>query len=182
MLRWVVRAVVRLCMEGHVPEDILGLDLKEEAVGVGVEELATIPVLPPELVVVEVIHQMLGETQNAHPHEHRANEHYAALVDLDSHQVVVEDIGPSKCWAGDEAPEFVFLMQTHQLHINLLPQVLHGLPEDRVVHQLVEVLLGATSSVFIRMYGSIQGLWSNRRAWWISVRCMPRNMYSCRFR
>ena len=37
-------------MGGHVPEDILGLDLEEE--GVGVEELATIPVLPPELVVV----------------------------------------------------------------------------------------------------------------------------------
>ena len=39
-------------MGGHVPEDIPGLDLEEEAVGVGVEELATIPVLPPELVVV----------------------------------------------------------------------------------------------------------------------------------
>ena len=30
-------------MGGHVPEDILGLDLEEEAVGVCVEELATIP-------------------------------------------------------------------------------------------------------------------------------------------
>ena len=38
-------------MGGHVPEDILGLDFEEEAVGVGVEELATIPVLPPEVVV-----------------------------------------------------------------------------------------------------------------------------------
>ena len=45
-------------MRGYVPEDILGLDLEEEAVGVGVEELATIPVL---LVVVEDIHQVLGE-------------------------------------------------------------------------------------------------------------------------
>ena len=39
-------------MGGHVPEDILGLDLDEEAVGVGVEELTTIPVLPLELVVI----------------------------------------------------------------------------------------------------------------------------------
>ena len=68
-------------------------------------------------------------------------------MDLDSHQVVVEDIGPSKCWAGDEAPEFVLLMRTHQLHINPLPQVLHGLPEDRVVHQLVEVLLKAAGGL-----------------------------------
>ena len=58
-------------MGGHVPEDILGLDFEEEAVGVGVEELATIPVLPPELVVIEVIHQVLREIQNAHPHKHR---------------------------------------------------------------------------------------------------------------
>ena len=62
-------------MGDHVPEDILGPDLEEEAVGVGVEELATIPVLSPELVVVEVVHQVLGEIQNAHPHEHRAIEH-----------------------------------------------------------------------------------------------------------
>ena len=44
-------------------------------------------------------------------------------MDLDSCQVVIKDIGPSKCWAGDEAPEFVLLMRTHQLHINPLPQV-----------------------------------------------------------
>ena len=61
-------------MGGHVPEVILGLDLEEEAVGVGVEELTTIPVLPLELVVIEVVHQVLGEIQNAHPHEHRAIE------------------------------------------------------------------------------------------------------------
>ena len=62
-------------MGGHVPEDILGLDLEEETVSVGVEELAPIPVLGPELVVIEVVHQVLGEVQNAHPHEHRAIEH-----------------------------------------------------------------------------------------------------------
>ena len=75
VLRWVVRGVVELCVGDHVPEDILGLDLEEKTVGVDVEELATIPVLRPELVVIEVIHQVLGEIQNAHPHEHRAIEH-----------------------------------------------------------------------------------------------------------
>ena len=60
-------------MGGHVPEDILGLDLEEEAVGVGVEELTTIPVLPLD-AVLEVVHQVLGEIQNAHPHEHRSIE------------------------------------------------------------------------------------------------------------
>ena len=62
-------------MGSHVPEDILGLNLEEEAFGVSVEELAAIPVLPPELVVVEVVHQVLGEIQNGHPHEHLAIEH-----------------------------------------------------------------------------------------------------------
>ena len=67
-------------------------------------------------------------------------------MDLDSCQVVIEDIGPSKCWAGDEAPEFV-LTRSHHLHINPLPQVLHGLPEDGLVHQLVEVLLKAAGGL-----------------------------------
>ena len=80
---------------------------------------------------------MLGEIQNAQAHIHRAIEYQVALVDLDSCQIIVEDIGSSKCRAGDEAPEFVLLMRTHQFHINPLPQVFHGLPEDRVVHQLV---------------------------------------------
>ena len=51
--------------------------------------------------------------------------------------LVSEDIGPSKCWAGDEAPVFVLLMRMHQLHSNPLSQVFYGLPKDRVVHQLV---------------------------------------------
>ena len=44
-------------------------------------------------------------------------------------------------------PEFVFLMRAHQLHTNPLPQVLHGLHKDRVVHQLVEVLLKAAGGL-----------------------------------
>ena len=80
VLRWVVWGVVELCVGGHVTEDILDLDLEEEAVGV--EELTTIPVLPLELVVIEVVQQVLGEIQNAH-------------VDLDSCQVVIEDVSPS---------------------------------------------------------------------------------------
>ena len=68
-------------------------------------------------------------------------------MDLDSCQIIVENIGPSKGRAGDEAPEFVILMRTHQLHINPLPQVFHGLPEDRVVHELVEVPLKVAGGI-----------------------------------
>ena len=120
---------------GHVLVHILGLDLKE--ISDCVEELAALTVLRFELVVIEVAHQVLGEIQVAHAHIHQAIEYQAALEDLDSCQIIVEDIGPSKCWAGDEAPEFVLLMRTHLIHNNPLLQVFQGLPEDRVVHQLV---------------------------------------------
>ena len=126
---------------GHLLVHILGLDLKEKAVSVRVEELAALSVLRFELVIIEVVHQVLGEIQDAHAHIHRAIEYQVALVDLDSCQIVAEDIDPSKCRAGDEAPEFVLLIRTHKLHINPLPQVFHDIPEDRVVHQLVYVLL-----------------------------------------
>ena len=134
MVLGVVGCAIEGLVLGHVLVNVLGLDLKEKAVSVRVEELASLSVLRFELVIIEVVHQELGEIQNAHAHIRRAMEYQVALVDLDSCQIIVEDIGPSKGRAGDEAPEFVLLMRTHQLHINPLPQVFHGLPEDRVVH------------------------------------------------
>ena len=137
MVLEVVGCVTEGLVLGHVLVHVLGLDLKEKAVSVRVEELAALSVLRFELVVIEVVHQVLGEIQNAHAHMHRAIEYQVALVDLDSSQIIVEDIGSSQCWAGDEAPKFVLLMRTQHLHINPLPQVFHGLPEDRVANQLV---------------------------------------------
>ena len=96
VIRGVVRGVVELWMFGHAFVDVFRLDLEEETVGVGVEELAPVPILPPELIVIEVVHQVLREIQNTHPYIHWAIELQMALVDLDSRQVVIEDIGPSK--------------------------------------------------------------------------------------
>ena len=130
MVLGVVGCVIEGLVLGHVLVHILGLDLKEKAVSVRVEELAALSVLRFELVIIEVVHQVLREIPNAHAHIHRAIEYQVALVDPDSCQVIVEDIGSSKCRAGDEAPEFVLLIRTRQLYINPLPQVFHGLPED----------------------------------------------------
>ena len=102
MVLGVVGCVIEGLVLGHVLVHVLGLDLKEKAVSVRV--------LRFELVIIEVVHQVLGKIQNAHAHIHRAIEYQVALVDLDSCPIVVEDIGPSKCWAGDEAPEFVLLI------------------------------------------------------------------------
>ena len=60
---------------GHVLVHILGFEVKEKAITVRVEELAALSVLRFELVVIEVVHQVLGEIQNAHAHIHRAIEH-----------------------------------------------------------------------------------------------------------
>ena len=110
MVLGVVHCAIEGLVLGHVFVHILGLDLKKKAVSVLVEELAALSVLRFELVITEVVHQVLGEIQNAHAHIHRAIEYQVPLVDLNSCQIIVEDIGPSKCWAGDEAPEFVLLM------------------------------------------------------------------------
>ena len=171
---------------GHVLVHVLGLDLKEKAVSVRVE-LAALSVLRFELVIVEIVYQVLGEIQNAHAHKHRAIEYQVALMDLDSCQIVVEDIGPSKGRAGDEAPEFVLLMRTHQLHINQLPQVFHGLSVDRVVHELVEILLKVAGGILSKLCIH-PDVWLHPRALVKQegamdlVRCMPKVVYSCRFR
>ena len=61
MVLGVVRRVVEVLVLGHVLVHILGLDLKEKAVSVRVEELAALSVLHFEVVVIEVVHQVLGE-------------------------------------------------------------------------------------------------------------------------
>lgn len=50
--------VVEALVSGHVLVHDLRLDHKEKAVGFCVQELAMAPVLPPELVVPEVVHQV----------------------------------------------------------------------------------------------------------------------------
>ena len=81
---------------------------------------------------------------------------------------------------------FVLLMQTHQLHINPLPQVLHGLPEDRVVHELVQVLLEVACSPFLELCIH-PDVWLHPRALVEPEGTMDRSQtqaqkYSCRFR
>ena len=91
---------------------------------------------------------MLGEVKDAHPYIHRSVKDQTALVNLNRCQIIVEDVRSGKGLAGDEAPEFVLLMQAHQFDINPFPQVLHGLPEDRVVYELVELLLEVAGTPF----------------------------------
>ena len=90
VIRRVIRGVVELWIFGHVFVDVLRMDLEEETVGVGVEELTPDPVLLSELVVIEVVHPMFRDIQNAHPYIHWAIELQTALVDLDSRQVIIE--------------------------------------------------------------------------------------------
>ena len=80
-------------MLGHVLVDVLRLDLEEEAVCVGIEQITPVPVLGLHLVVVEVIHQMLREVEDAHSHIHRMVEHQAALMHVDACQIIVEYVG-----------------------------------------------------------------------------------------
>ena len=66
-------------------------------------------------------------------------------MDLDRCQIIVEDVRSGR--AGDEATELV-LIRADQFDINPLPQVFRGLSEDRVVHELIEVLLEVAGCPF----------------------------------
>ena len=110
MLAWVVRRVIELSALGHIPVDVLTLDLEEEAVGVGVEELSPLSVLALHLVVVEVIHEGLRQIEDAHAHVYGAIEDQTTLVDLNGGEVVAEDVCSGEGGAGDETAEFVLLV------------------------------------------------------------------------
>ena len=89
----VARRVIEALMLGHVLVDVLRLDLEEEAVCIGIEQITPISVLALHLVVVEVIHQMLLEVQDTHSHIDGPVEHQAVLMHVDARQVVVEYVG-----------------------------------------------------------------------------------------
>ena len=96
-VQWVILQVIR----GVV--GVLHFDLEEETVGV--EELTLVPVLLSELVVIEVVHPVFRDIQNAHPYTGRLSSRWLLWTWIAA--VIDEDIGPSKRRAGDEAPEFV---------------------------------------------------------------------------
>ena len=128
MVLGLVGCVIEGLVLGRVVVHVLGLDLKEKAVSVRVEELAALSILRFELVVIEVIHQVLGEIQNAHAHIHRAVEYQMLLWTW----IAARSL--SKILARANAG---LAMRLLSLSCSCDVNVFHGLPEDRVDHQLV---------------------------------------------
>ena len=185
---WKVRRAIEIKMLGHILVHTLRLDIKEQAVSVCVEELTALTISHLELAVIEVVHQVLGEVKDAHPHIHSSVEEQTALVDLDRCQIIIEEVHSGKGWAGDEAPEFVLLMRAHQFDISPLPQVLYDLPEERVVRELVEVLFKVAGGLLPELcvhpdVGLHPGALPEAKGP-VDLRetHMPKDMYSCRFR
>ena len=135
-------------MLGHVLVDVLRLDLEEEAVCVGIEQITPVPVLGLHLVVVEVIHQMLKEVEDAHSHIYGMVEHQAALIHVDACQIIIEYVGTGEGWTGNEAAELIPLARSDQFDVDPIAEVLYHLPKDRIVHELVEVLLKVSGDLF----------------------------------
>ena len=71
MVFGIVCRIIQVCMPGHIVVHILSLDLEEQAVRVSVEELAALSILSLHPVVVEAVHQVLQEVEDAHPYIHR---------------------------------------------------------------------------------------------------------------
>ena len=56
---------------------------------------------------------------------------------LDCWKIIIEDITSGKGWAGNKVPKFVMFTRADQLNVNPFSKVLHRLPKDTAVHQLV---------------------------------------------
>ena len=183
----VVGCVIESLVLGHVLVHILGLDLKEKAVCVRVEELAALSVLRFELVVMEFVHLVLGEIQNAQSHIHRrlstrvllwtwiaARSSSKILARANAVLAIRRLSLSSSCertsFTSTRFRRLSMVFPKTELFINLCRSFSKSLAAF------------FRSSVFIRMYGSIQGLWSNQRERWTLVRRMLRYVYSCRFR
>ncbi len=138
----VVGRVVEVASRIHDLVHVLGLDLEQVAICICVNQLAALALPPPKPVVVEVVHEVLREVQDAHPD---VNEDQTVLVNLDHRKVTIKCVGS---WAGYQAPKSVLFVPTHQLDVDPLAEFLHGLPEHTVVHQFVQILLEIAGGLF----------------------------------
>ena len=72
---------------------------------------------------------MFRELEDAQAGVYWSVKNQATLVHLNSREVIIEDIGSGKGWAGYQAAQLVFLVCTDELHVDPLATVLHSLPE-----------------------------------------------------
>ena len=91
---WVVASVKEICVSSHVFVDVLRFDFEQQAVRVGVQELALLSVLHFEEVVEEVVHQDLAVLEDCHPRVDRLVQDESAFVHLDSAKVVCKELVP----------------------------------------------------------------------------------------
>ena len=108
---------------------ILSLNLEKQAVGVNVEELTALPILSLHLVEVEIIHQMFGEVEDAHPHINRTIKDQTALVHMKCCKVIIEYVSSGKGWASNKPSDLVLFICLHQLDINLFSEIFHCVPK-----------------------------------------------------
>ena len=98
-----------------------------------------------ELDIVEIVHWMLGDIEDAHAHIHRSVEDQTALVHLGRRKIIIKDVRSGKGRAGDKASELFFAC-ANQLYVYALAKVFHRLSKDAVVHELVDVFLEVAGS------------------------------------
>ena len=127
---------------GYVLVEVLYLDSVTEGVGVREQESGSVPVLRFDVHVMKVIHQGLGKVQEGLPEvdgfvqDHRGLSHsYRNQL-----RVLVDERSPVVRF-GNEPFQYLGILSVHYLDLRPLPDVLHGLAEDAVVHELEEVFL-----------------------------------------
>ena len=94
---------------------------------------------------------MLGEVEDAQAGVHRPVDKQMTFMHLNSREVIIKDVGPCKGWAGNKAPELVFLVFAHEFDVSVLAEVFHRLPKYRVVHQLIEVVFEVRASLLSKL-------------------------------
>ena len=87
----------------------LGRSVTKQRVRICIQKLTALSILRFHLVVVKAVHEMLGEVEDTQVGVHRPVEKQMTFAHLNSRKVIIKDLGPCKGWAGNKAPELVFL-------------------------------------------------------------------------
>ena len=131
MVGRVVAGVELVGVGEHVGVDVGGGDLVAERVGVREEEACSSVVLRLHVSIMELIHDVLTKLQDREAGVDGSIEYKHRLQQVDGgHQLDLLE-GVKLC---SRAVLANCLFVAHQLDVRALPQILHGLTEDGVVH------------------------------------------------
>ena len=103
--------------------------MNHNTICIGVQETHVFTVPRFQCIIIEIIHEMLGQIKYGHADVYGFVEQNFFFMVLNAYQIWIEDDLPCKGWFGYVFKDLLLLVRSEQPNIDALANVFHSLPE-----------------------------------------------------